>query len=109
MYSLFLSGDRPVIYCVAGWTGAGTLRTAAFRMPVDLVNSSIGKGAVADQLSPIDRAKTWTTTEEHLADQLAEKTEKDETPPGISIICPAPATFCPGLDYDFRGREFWTI
>jgi len=31
MYSLFLSGDRPVIYCVAGWTGAGTLRTAALQ------------------------------------------------------------------------------
>ncbi|KAF8249373.1 hypothetical protein K440DRAFT_677263 [Wilcoxina mikolae CBS 423.85] len=49
-------------------------------------NSSIEEGAVIEQPSPIDRAKALTTAEEHLTEQLAEKTEKEETRPGSKAI-----------------------
>jgi len=66
-------------------------------------------GAVINQPCHIDRAKTVTTTEEHLAEKLAEKAEKDEIRPGISIVRPGLATLCSGLGCDFRDREFWAI
>jgi hypothetical protein len=29
--------------------------------------------------------------------------------PGISIVRPVRARLCPGRDYKFRGRLFWTV